>query len=244
MVEAADVRVRYGSTPALADLSLSVSRGESCAVVGPSGCGKTTLLHALAALITPNAGHISVNGQPLTALRPSTGLVLQEGALLPWRSAAGNIALGLEARDLPAAEIRSRCRSILSALQMEEHADRYPAQLSGGERQRVAIARTLVTEPDLLLMDEPTASLDEMTKEGLQDLILNLHLQTPRTMIFVTHSIEEAVFLGNRVLLMESGSIAAAFDNPHFAVPGLRRREEFYRLVMRIRERLTQGGTQ
>ncbi len=244
MVTVEKVSKWFGETPALREVSLSVHAGESCAIVGPSGCGKTTLLHLLAALLTPDAGRISVAGTPLRELRPSTGLVLQEGALLPWRTVAGNIALGLEARDLPRDEIRRRSQHMLTALGMKRHAPKYPAQLSGGEQQRAAIARTLVTEPDLLLMDEPTAALDEMTKESLQDLILDLHLRSPRSMLFVTHSIEEAVFLGRWVLLMDGGRITERFDNPHFAAPQLRSREAFYRLVMRIRAALSgrEGG--
>jgi NitT/TauT family transport system ATP-binding protein len=241
MVDVESVCKRYGNTDALRELSLKVEAGASCAVVGPSGCGKTTLLHLLAALDSPDEGTISVAGEPLAGLRPSTGLVLQEGALLPWKSAEGNVAVGLRARRLPQKEIVRRCSEMLAAVGLAEHAHKYPVQLSGGEQQRVAIARTLVTEPDLLLMDEPTAALDEMTKEALQDLILELHLRSRRTMIFVTHSIEEAVFLGHRVLLMEAGSIAEEFHNPHFGKRDLRSREEFYALVLRIRRRLGGG---
>jgi NitT/TauT family transport system ATP-binding protein len=241
MVHFEGVSKYFGSTAAVRALSLQVEAGRSCAVVGPSGCGKTTLLHLAAALLSPEEGRIEVAGRPLSALRPTTGLVLQEGALLPWRTAGGNIAVGLAARDVPLPQIRSRTEAILQAVGLAGRGGSYPAQLSGGEQQRVAIARTLVTEPDLLLMDEPTAALDEMTKEALQNLILDLHLRSPRTMIFVTHSIEEAVYLGNTVLLMEEGGIAARFDNPHFGTPQLRTRDEFYRLVMRIRRRMSGG---
>ncbi|HDQ14015.1 MAG TPA: ABC transporter ATP-binding protein [Sediminispirochaeta sp.] len=238
MIRLREVWKSYGETPAVRGLSFTIEAEQSCAVIGPSGCGKTTLLHLIAGLLSPDRGELLFHGRTAEGPRPGTGLVMQEDALLPWYSVRRNIALGLQATGCSPPEIEKRVQLSLRKIGMSEEADRYPAQLSGGQRQRVAIARTLITEPELLLMDEPTSALDEMTKEKLQHLILSLHLNDPRAMIFVTHSIEEAVFLGQRILLMSEGRIVRSFDNPLFGDTAARDREGFYQLVLKIRAAL------
>ncbi|MFO7848471.1 MAG: ATP-binding cassette domain-containing protein [Spirochaetia bacterium] len=235
MVEIRGADKYYGSEAAVRELTLSLEEKQSCAVVGPSGCGKTTLLHLIAGLIKPDRGEIRINKEKLTGPRATTGLIMQEDALLPWFTVRRNMEIGLRAAGYSHSEIRKRTEWAMERLDMQDQADKFPSQLSGGQRQRVSIGRTLVIRPDLLLMDEPTSALDEMSKERLQDLILYLYLENPCTMVFVTHSIEEAVFLGRTVLIMNEGRLIKRYLNPGFGNPHLRDTEEFYRLVLDIR---------
>lgn len=194
-----------------------VGRGESWTMIGPSGCGKSTLLYLLAGLLAPNDGMISIDGQPLYRPRPHTGLILQDYGLLPWATLRQNARLGLEIRQFygpdgkhaPQQELEegwaSRVEEWLERLDISDVADQYPSRVSGGQRQRAAIARTLALDPDLLLMDEPFASLDAPTREALQRLIWQFHLEKHLTTVLVTHSIEEALFLGERVLILNTG---------------------------------------
>jgi NitT/TauT family transport system ATP-binding protein len=191
-----------------------VERGEAWAVLGPSGCGKTTLLYLLAGLRLPTRGEINIGGEPLLRPRPRTGLILQDYGLLPWAPVAQNVGLGLQVRGFygpdgkhaPREEVipltQERVNFWLDRLGLRQVADHFPTQISGGQRQRTAIARTLALEPDLLLMDEPFASLDAPTREGLQNLVLQLHHEQNLTTIVVTHAIEEAALLGRKVLLL------------------------------------------
>jgi NitT/TauT family transport system ATP-binding protein len=214
--------------PVFEAFNWDVAQGDIWAVLGPSGCGKSTLLMLLAGLLFPVSGEVRVGGERLTRPRPRTGLILQAYGLLPWATVRENIALGLrlrrfygpdgrhvprDARVLDKAEIQARVDYWLARLDIAKEADKYPGQLSGGQRQRVAIARTLVLRPALLLMDEPFAALDAPTREGLQDLLLDLSAEvevgrTERqeharlTVVLVTHTIEEAAFVGQQILLL------------------------------------------
>lgn len=193
-----------------------VAPHETWAVVGPSGCGKSTLLYLLAGLRHPASGEIRVGGEKLTRPRPRTGLILQDFGLLPWATVAENAALGLQIRRfygpdglhapdsdrIESLEMRSLVRSWLARLGIAELRDQYPAQISGGQRQRTAIARTLAMNPDLLLMDEPFSSLDALTREDLERLTLEIRSETEVTTILVTHNIEEAVYMGQRLLVL------------------------------------------
>lgn len=190
-------------TPIFVDFNWRVAQGERWSVIGPSGCGKTTLLYLLAGLHRPTSGKININGSPLVRPHLSTGLILQDYGLLPWETAFDNIALGLRLRRVGKERIDEIAREWLSTLGINGIAKHYPAELSGGQRQRVAIARTLALEPDLLLMDEPFASLDALTREELQDLVVRLWDSMAPTMVLVTHNIEEAVFLGRRILVLK-----------------------------------------
>ncbi len=189
----------------LVDVNLKVARGEFVTILGPSGCGKSTLLRVIANLLEPISGEIKILGNSPDAMRKArkTGFVFQDATLLPWRKVANNIRLpahvgGRQARPISDA----RFAEILSLLGLEGLEDRYPSQLSGGQRQRVAIARALIDEPDILLMDEPFGALDEITRDRLNDELLNIWRKTGTTILFVTHSIEEAVYLGQRVIVL------------------------------------------
>ncbi|MCS7003652.1 MAG: ABC transporter ATP-binding protein, partial [Dehalococcoidia bacterium] len=223
--------------PILERFAWTARQGDSWAIVGPSGCGKTTLLYLLAGLRRPTAGAITVFGEPVTGPRPTTGLILQDLGLLPWATARQNIELGLKLRGTPAAQRRRLTDVWLSLLDIAPHADRYPAQLSGGQRQRVAIARTLIMDPQLLLMDEPFSALDALTRESLQDEIIRLRQRHPVTTILVTHSIEEAVFLGDHILIFGRPPLRGGIvvDNPDAGRLEFRRERAFYDRVLEVR---------
>jgi NitT/TauT family transport system ATP-binding protein len=188
--------------PIFRDFNWSIARGERWSVIGPSGCGKTTLLYLLAGLYTPTTGKVNIDGSLLSGPRVSTGLILQDYGLLPWATAFDNISLGLKIRRLDNLKAARVTTEWLSRLDISAVSDHYPAELSGGQRQRVAIARALALEPDLLLMDEPFASLDALTREELQNLTIYLWESMFSTIILVTHNIEEAVLLGTRIMIL------------------------------------------
>lgn len=197
-----DATLVIGRKPIIRDLNLAVEAGEFLCVVGASGCGKTTALRLAAGLYQPTSGSVRFDGQAMLAPRADIAIVFQDygKALLPWRTAAGNVSLALEATDLPAAQRRARIDSLLKKVGLPNHADRYPAEMSGGMQQRLQIARCLAQDPKVLLMDEPFGALDAMTRQGLQDEVLSLVAATKTTVIFVTHDLEEAIYLGDRVI--------------------------------------------
>ncbi|HEY1413517.1 MAG TPA: ABC transporter ATP-binding protein [Rhodopila sp.] len=209
---------REGTFQALSDVSLDVARGEFISLIGPSGCGKTTLLRLIADLAQPTAGQLRVNGGTPHQARTdrSYGYVFQSPALYPWRTAISNVMLPLEIIGLNAAERRERATAALAAVGLTEAAGRYPWQLSGGMQQRVSIARALSLQPDLLLMDEPFGALDEITRDKLNLHLTDLWRERNLTVIFVTHSIPEAVFLSTRVVAMSAnpGRISRIIECP------------------------------
>lgn len=188
--------------PVIGDLSLSLREGEIVSIVGPSGCGKTTLLNTLCGLLVPDSGRIRWHGREISGQPQNVGYMLQKDLLLPWRTALGNTMLGLEIRGVAAAEAQDRSRAILDRLGLHGFADHYPATLSGGMRQRVALARTLVNEPDVLLLDEPFASLDFQSKLLIENDTATLVRQSRRSLLLITHDIEEAVSLADRVIVL------------------------------------------
>jgi NitT/TauT family transport system ATP-binding protein len=197
-------RARGNAVTALEDITLEVQAGEFLVIVGPSGCGKSTLLDLLGGLAAPTAGRILLDGEPITGPGLDRGVVFQQYALLPWRTAQGNVEFGLEAKHVPRRDRPARAREYLDLVGLTGFHDRYPHELSGGMKQRVAIARSLAFDPDVLLMDEPFAALDAQTRDGLQDELLRIWEKTGKTIVFITHGIEEAVYLGQRVAVMTS----------------------------------------
>ena len=201
---------------ALSRVDLAVEPGEFMVLVGPSGCGKSTLLDLLSGLAEPSSGTILVDGRAIAGPGPDRGIVFQQYALFPWRTALGNVEFGLEAIGLPRAQRAERARHFLALVGLSDFERRYPHQLSGGMKQRVAIARSLSYDPDILLMDEPFAALDAQTREILQDELLRIWEQTTKTILFITHGIDEAVYLGQRVAVMSArpGRILDIIDIP------------------------------
>lgn len=227
MLKMENVTVAYGREPAVEGINLTVETGRICSLIGPSGCGKSTLLHAIAGLLKPTVGQI------VFPTHTSVGLVQQKDALFPWMTAVQNVRLGLT--HLTEREQLERATDMLEQLKLQELINKYPAQMSVGQRQRIAIARTLVTEPDVLLMDEPTAALDAFSKEALQDFLLGLHEQACRTTLFVTHSMEEAIFLGDEVQVMGRGYIHARMGISLDKSPSMRKDPAFYDCALQLR---------
>ena len=194
---------RDGQTLEVLDLArLAVADGEFVTVVGPSGCGKSTLLHVLGGFIPGDAGDIRVHGREVVGPGPDRGMVFQEFSLFPWRTVSGNVGWGLEVRGAPAAERAAIVNRYLELTGLSEFRDHLPAELSGGMKQRVALARVLAFDPKVLLMDEPFGALDAQTRELMQEELTRLWERTGKTIVFVTHDIEEAVYLGDRVVVL------------------------------------------
>ncbi len=235
--------------PVFENLCWEVTRGEAWAVLGPSGCGKTTLLYLLAGLRQPTSGEIWIAGQKQISPRPRTGLILQDYGLLPWANAYKNVILGLQIRrfygpdgkhtpyDENTQDHKERADFWMQRLNLKPHAGKYPAQLSGGQRQRVAIARTLALNPDLLLMDEPFSSLDAPTRENLQNLTFELRAEVDLTTVIVTHAIEEAAILGQKIMILgqppNRGPII--IENPLAGEPDFRHRPAYYEMCTKLR---------
>ncbi|MGH7247214.1 MAG: ABC transporter ATP-binding protein, partial [Pseudomonadota bacterium] len=189
---------------ALADVSIEVRPREFLALLGPSGCGKSTLLYLVGGFLPIGAGHILVEGKPVIAPGPDRGIVFQHFALFPWKTVRGNILYGLERQRLPRAERERRAQSFIDLVGLKGFEDSYPSQLSGGMQQRTAIARTLAFDPSILLMDEPFGALDAQTRSLMQTELLGIWQRTPKTVIFVTHDVQEAVYLADRVAVMSA----------------------------------------
>jgi NitT/TauT family transport system ATP-binding protein len=202
---AKDFRTRGAVVHALADVSFSVEEGRFVTLVGPSGCGKSTLLQILAGLISATRGEVGIAGEPIRAPMPDKiGMVFQDPTLLPWKTALANVEFPLDLRGMDRATRRKRCSQLLDLVGLGEFADNYPHELSGGMRQRVAIARSLALKPRIILMDEPFGALDPATRLHMQQLLVELWREAEATVFFVTHSIEEAVYLGDRVYVFSA----------------------------------------
>lgn len=206
LVRAAGVNKVFGAEPggivALKDIDLEIRPGEFVCLLGPSGCGKSTLLNAIAGFSLPTSGTLEVSGKPVTAPGPDRGMVFQEYALFPWMTVEANIAFGLDIRGTGSDEKSRIVDDLLDMLGLKEFRHRFPKDLSGGMRQRVAIARVLALDPPIMLMDEPFGALDALTRRSLQDELLRIWRSVGKTIVFVTHSIEEAVYLGSRVVIL------------------------------------------
>ena len=187
---------------ALNDINFSITAGEFVSILGPSGCGKSTLLNAIAGFSLPTSGKIIANGVEVTTPGPDRAMVFQEYALFPWMTVAANISFGLEIKKLPKSEIIEKVDILLEKLQLREFGNRFPKDLSGGMRQRVAIARALALDSPILLMDEPFGALDALTRRALQEELLRIWMEYQKTIVFVTHSIEESIYLADRIVVM------------------------------------------
>lgn len=191
-----------GDVVALKDINLTIKKGQFVCLLGPSGCGKSTLLNAVAGFQPPSDGEIVIEGKKIMAPGPDRGMVFQEYALFPWMTVAQNIAFGLEVQKKENAEITLTVNQLLDLLHLKDFRDRFPKDLSGGMRQRVAIARVLALDSPIMLMDEPFGALDALTRRNLQDELLRIWEKLGKTILFVTHSIEESIYLADRIVVM------------------------------------------
>jgi len=192
---------------AIRDISLTVAAGDFVAVVGPSGCGKTTMLNLIAGFLAPTGGQIRVDGRAVSGPGPDRGVVFQSFALFPWRTVLDNVAFGPKMRGVPKARRHEIAREYLVLAGLAHAAERYPNELSGGMQQRVGVVRALANEPDVLLMDEPFASVDAQTRMTLQEELTRIWEQRRSTVVFITHDVNEAVFLANRVVVLSHGAV-------------------------------------
>ncbi len=218
-IDLLDLALTYpaGQRPALAvldGLDLRIGAGEVLTLIGPNGCGKSTLLRVIAGLLTPSRGGVFLDGQPVMGPDPRIGLLFQEPRLLPWRTVAGNVAYPLELAGAPRSVIDARVAEVLDRVGLTAATKFLPAQLSGGMRQRAALARALILEPEVLLLDEPFSALDAMTRDRFNVELLALWGRLETTIVFVTHSIPEAIFLGDRVIVLSSRPGRVAADIP------------------------------
>ncbi len=205
-----------GPLTALRDLSLEVADGEFVAVLGPSGCGKSTLLNIASGLLTPSSGQVAICGEPVRTPRRDVGIVFQQPTLLPWKTVLENVLVPMQAMGLPVDAHRDRARDLIRLVRLEGFENHYPHELSGGMQQRVGIARGFMHDPQLLLMDEPFAALDAMTREHMTDELQAMWMQSGKSVLFITHSIPEAVYLADRVVVLSArpGTVIEVIDIP------------------------------
>lgn len=226
------------------DFSLKIEQGESLVLIGPSGCGKSTLLYLLAGLLQPTSGEINIWGERVLGTRQKTAFILQEYGLFPWLNVEQNVSLGLRVRHASKRTSQGAVTEIIHKMGLWEVKHHFPSQLSGGQRQRVALARALTLKPDLLLMDEPLSALDALTRERLQKLLLEIWQEQKLTTVLVTHSIEEAVFLGSRILVLADGRpthVMGEILNPLVGQIGYRQTPDFFQKTSFVRS-LLEGG--
>lgn len=233
-----------GRTQALNDMSLSVAPGEAVAILGPSGCGKSTSLLIAAGLLQPTGGEVLVDGEPVAGTRLNTALILQDFGLLPWKTVAENAGLGLQIRHVKKAERRARVAAALAQVGLADFADAYPAELSGGMRQRLAMARALTCDADLLLMDEPLSALDALLREEMQDMLKRCWREQGYAQVLVTHSIEEAVYLGQRIVVMapRPGRVVNVVENAEMTREGWRDDDLFFERCRALRDMLHEAA--
>lgn len=245
MIEIKDLSVRYKSknreVPALDHVNINIGTGDIYTFIGPSGCGKSTFLYVLSGILKDYTGSVSMNGQAINPKTQRIGLILQNYGLLPWKSVYKNALLGMKIKGRPVLDEYSSY--ILHQLGIDTLLDRYPKELSGGQQQRVAIARAFILKPDLLLMDEPFSALDAITREEMQELFLHIWQQNSVTTVFITHSVDEALYLGSKIVVFSAspGRILEVLDNPCFQMDNLRFRDEYYDMSMKLRNLLDRG---
>lgn len=221
-------------------LSLSVKDGESVCIIGPSGCGKSSLLRLAAGLARPTSGEVLVCGKPISEPRDRTALILQDFGLLPWKNVYKNAEIGLKFRHVPKNVRQSKANEALELVGLMDSGELYPSELSGGMKQRCAIARALSLDVDLMLMDEPMSALDAILRERMQSLILDLWKEKRYTQVLVTHSVEEAIFLGQRIFVMgpKPSRVADVFENDLVGRMDVRDSSEFFEMCSRLRASL------
>jgi NitT/TauT family transport system ATP-binding protein len=200
---------------AVRDLSLEVHEGEFLCLIGASGCGKSTMLNMFAGFIQPTAGRVLLRGQSITRIEPRCGMVFQAYALFPWKTVRGNVEFGLKMKGVPLAERRRTAGRFIEMVKLQGFEHHYPAELSGGMQQRVTLARILAADPEVLLMDEPFAALDAMTRQVMQEELLRIHEESRKTTVFITHNIDEALILADRIVVMSArpGRVKAILAN-------------------------------
>jgi len=234
LIQLQDFTLHYPQLTALKGLNLTFRRKETYAILGPSGCGKTSLLYALADLLPATA---STEGSCLRISPLKISTVLQDYGLFPWKTVWENVLLPFALKGKPTPAEQEKAHQMLVYLKLDQLKQQYPSYLSGGQKQRVAIARSWLMEPDLLLLDEPFSALDAITRETLQQDVLNLYQEAPVTIIIVTHSIEEAVFIGSKIILLsEKGQVQAQLANPSFGLKNAREESIFYEQCLAIRK--------
>ncbi len=248
MIEIRELSVSYSTDSAeekaIEDISLTVPKGTVCAVIGPSGCGKSTLLKTIAGILPPSAGKILLDGTPISPKRQCIGFMPQSYGLLPWRTVEDNIYLGQRIRGIRKEDMKPAALEMMQRLGISDLVRRFPQELSGGQRQRVALARVFLLKPDILLMDEPFSALDAINREAMQEVFLSLWHQLQVTTILVTHYVEEALYLGNKIVLMGTspGHIVEELDNPLAGIPDLRYLPEFFSKGRELRKKIKQLG--
>lgn len=231
------VSFSFGPHQVLKKVSLKLEKESSYAIIGKSGSGKSTLLNLIAGFLIPDCGSVTINGAQICRTRRETACLFQDLGLFPWQTIANAVAMPLRLRGLKNG-IDEVVMGLLQEVGLENHKDKYPRELSGGERQRVALARTLIGEPDLLLMDEPTSALDAMTKEELQGLILREQQKRKATLVFVTHDIEEAVMLGQNILIMNGDGSVSQIQNTFYSIINAKEQLGFYDECIKLRKQL------
>jgi len=244
-------KVYPDGTEALREVSFDMSQGRSCSIIGPSGCGKTTLLFILSGILKPSKGKAMIEGKEVVSPSKEVALILQDYGLFPWKTVYENVALGLEIRShsvKSSISKKERKRIVLSLLQdlgLKGFENHYPKQLSGGMQQRIGFARALALNPKILLMDEPLSSLDALTRETLQNFLLALWKNNRMTMLLVTHNIEEAVFLGEKIIVLSSrpGSVVKIIENHKVGDDNYRNTEDFLEKCRAVRRSIEGGVT-
>lgn len=230
MIKISDLTVKYKNEKAIDSLSLSIEKGKTYAIIGKSGCGKTTLLYTIAGLISNYEGKLEIEGE--------TSLILQNLGLFNWFTVYKNIELGLNKYKFTKKQKEKLVNDVLKELDLLSFKNKYPKELSGGQKQRVAIARTIISNPETLLLDEATSALDSINKEKIQDLLLDIKDKRNNTMILVTHSIEEAVFLGEYIVVMKEGKIHSIINNRYFGDKDIRKKQEYIEICNEVRGKL------
>lgn len=200
---------------AVDDLSVDINEGEFVCLLGASGCGKSTMLNMFAGFTQPTSGNVCLRGTPITSIEPRCGMVFQSYALFPWKTVRGNVEFGLKVRRISKEARRERAQQFIDMVKLTGFEDHYPTELSGGMQQRVTLARLLANDPEVLLMDEPFAALDAMTRQVMQEELLRIHDASRKTTVFITHSIDEALILSNRIVVMSArpGRVKAILSN-------------------------------